>query len=51
MAETELRSIARERGFASLDEVSLIALEPNGHISILGSEAAARWRREREPSA
>jgi uncharacterized membrane protein YcaP (DUF421 family) len=48
---TELRSIARERGFASLGEVSLIALEPNGHISVMGSEAAAHWRRERQPAA
>jgi uncharacterized membrane protein YcaP (DUF421 family) len=50
MAETELRSIARERGFAHLGEVSLIALEPNGHISVMGREAAARWRAERAPS-
>ncbi len=51
MTESELRSIARERGFESLAEVSLIALEPNGHISVMGSEAAARWRHERKPSA
>jgi uncharacterized membrane protein YcaP (DUF421 family) len=44
----ELRSVGRERGFDTLDEVSLIALEPNGHISVMGREAAARWRGEGE---
>src|SRR5688500_12315552 len=50
IAETELRSIARERGFASLDAVSLIVLEPNGHVSLMGREAGARWRAERGAS-
>jgi uncharacterized membrane protein YcaP (DUF421 family) len=50
MTETEVRSLARERGFASLDDVSLIALEPNGHISVMGADAAADWRRDRKPS-
>jgi uncharacterized membrane protein YcaP (DUF421 family) len=43
---SELHSIARERGFSSLGEVSLIVLEPDGHISVMGREAAARWRSE-----
>jgi uncharacterized membrane protein YcaP (DUF421 family) len=48
---SELGSIARERGFDTLDQVSLIALEPNGHISIMGGEAAARWRGAGEANA
>ena len=50
MTEAEVRSIARERGFESLDDVSLIALEPNGHISVMGEDAAAHWRRDRKAS-
>jgi uncharacterized membrane protein YcaP (DUF421 family) len=48
ITEEELRSIARERGFERLEDVSLIALESNGHISVMGREAAARWRGEWE---
>jgi uncharacterized membrane protein YcaP (DUF421 family) len=48
---TELRSLARERGYERLDDVSLIALEPNGHLSVMGREAAARWHEEREATS
>ena len=47
ITESELRSIARERGFSSLAEVALVVLEPDGHISGMGEEGAARWRDER----
>ena len=47
MTRAELGSIVRERGFASLDEVALIVLEPNGHIAVMGRESASRWRAER----
>lgn len=46
ITRTELGGIARDRGFSSLDEVALIVLEPNGHIAVLGEEAAARRRAE-----
>jgi uncharacterized membrane protein YcaP (DUF421 family) len=36
ITKTELGSIARDRGFASLGEVALIVLEPNGHIAVMG---------------
>jgi uncharacterized membrane protein YcaP (DUF421 family) len=42
--EDELHSAARERGFAHLADVDLIVLEPNGHMAILGREAAGSWR-------
>jgi uncharacterized membrane protein YcaP (DUF421 family) len=48
---SELRSIARERGFSSLGEVALIVLEPNGHLSVMSDEAAARWRGESAASS
>lgn len=43
---TQLRSVARERGFAGLEDVSLVVLETDGHIAVLGGDAAARWERE-----
>ena len=43
---TELRSVARERGFAGLDEVALMVLETDGHLAVMGPEAAKRWRAE-----
>jgi uncharacterized membrane protein YcaP (DUF421 family) len=46
ITRTELGSIARDRGFSSLDEVALIVIEPNGHIAVMGAEAAARRREE-----
>jgi uncharacterized membrane protein YcaP (DUF421 family) len=46
ISRTELGSLARDRGFPSLDEVALIVLEPNGHIAVMGEEAAARRRDE-----
>jgi uncharacterized membrane protein YcaP (DUF421 family) len=39
-----LRSAALERGFDDLAEVDLIVLEPNGHLAIMGREAAGAWR-------
>jgi uncharacterized membrane protein YcaP (DUF421 family) len=50
IARTELGSIARDRGFSSLAKVSLIVLEPNGHIAVMGEEAAERRRGELQPS-
>jgi uncharacterized membrane protein YcaP (DUF421 family) len=44
ITENELRSAAAERGFADLGDVDLIVLEPNGHLAIMGSEAAGAWR-------
>jgi uncharacterized membrane protein YcaP (DUF421 family) len=46
ITRTELGSIARDRGFSSLDEVALIVLEPNGHIAVMGADAAERRRNE-----
>lgn len=44
ITEGELRSAAAERGFTDLGDVDLIVLEPNGHLAIMGSEAAGAWR-------
>jgi uncharacterized membrane protein YcaP (DUF421 family) len=44
ITESELRTIAHERGFRRLDEVSRIVLETNGHITITGRDAAAPAR-------
>jgi uncharacterized membrane protein YcaP (DUF421 family) len=38
---TQLSSIARERG---IDEVALMVLETDGHLAVMGPEAADRWR-------
>ena len=46
MSITELRSVARERGFTDLDEVALMVLETDGHLAVMGSQAADRWRAE-----
>jgi uncharacterized membrane protein YcaP (DUF421 family) len=43
----ELGSAARERGFERLGDVELIVLEPNGHLAIMGGEAAGHWRERR----
>ena len=43
----ELRSAALERGFQRLDDIELIVLEPNGHLAIMGHEAARHWRQRR----
>jgi uncharacterized membrane protein YcaP (DUF421 family) len=40
----ELRAAALERGFQRLTDVELIVLEPNGHLAIMGREAAGAWR-------
>jgi uncharacterized membrane protein YcaP (DUF421 family) len=44
MTRSELGSIVLERGFETLDEVALVVLEPNGHIAVMGENAARRWR-------
>lgn len=43
---SELRSVARERGFAGLEDVALMVLETDGHLAVLGPDAAARWQAE-----
>jgi uncharacterized membrane protein YcaP (DUF421 family) len=40
----ELQAAALERGFGELSEVDLIVLQPNGHLAIMGREAAGAWR-------
>jgi len=45
ISETELLGAALDRGFASLAEVGLIALETNGHLAVLDEDAAKQWRR------
>jgi uncharacterized membrane protein YcaP (DUF421 family) len=49
MTRSELGSIVREHGFDALSEVALVVLEPNGHVAVMGSEAARRWRGETQP--
>jgi uncharacterized membrane protein YcaP (DUF421 family) len=44
ITEGELQAAAAERGFADLSAVDLIVLEPNGHLAIMGSDAAGAWR-------
>ena len=43
----ELHAAALERGFQQLADVDLIVLEPNGHLAIMGREAAGAWRARR----
>lgn len=53
ITEDELHSIARESGFERLEDMGLMVLEPNGHISVMGPHAAEHWRhrhRRRRPS-
>jgi uncharacterized membrane protein YcaP (DUF421 family) len=40
----ELHAAALERGFDQLADVDLIVLQPNGHLAIMGREAAGAWR-------
>jgi uncharacterized membrane protein YcaP (DUF421 family) len=40
----ELHAAALERGFEQLADVDLIVLQPNGHLAIMGREAAGAWR-------
>jgi len=42
----QLRSIARERGFGGLEDVALMVLETDGHMAVMGPDAAASWRGE-----
>jgi uncharacterized membrane protein YcaP (DUF421 family) len=44
ITEDEMRAAALERGFGELTDVDLIVLEPNGHMAIMGREAAGAWR-------
>jgi uncharacterized membrane protein YcaP (DUF421 family) len=44
MTGRELLSLVRERGFDDLEDVALVVLETNGHISVMGRAAADRWR-------
>jgi uncharacterized membrane protein YcaP (DUF421 family) len=44
ITEDELYAAALERGFADLGDVDLIVLEPNGHMAIMGRDAAGAWR-------
>jgi uncharacterized membrane protein YcaP (DUF421 family) len=41
ITESELLSVAHERGFRSLDDVSRIVLETDGHLSVTGRENGA----------
>jgi uncharacterized membrane protein YcaP (DUF421 family) len=40
----QLHAAALERGFERLEDVDLIVLQPNGHLAIMGREAAGAWR-------
>jgi uncharacterized membrane protein YcaP (DUF421 family) len=40
----ELRAAALERGFDDLDDVELVVLQTNGHLAVMGRNAAERWR-------
>jgi uncharacterized membrane protein YcaP (DUF421 family) len=42
---TELLSLVLERGFSGFRDVELVVLQPNGHLAVLGPEAAKQWRR------
>jgi uncharacterized membrane protein YcaP (DUF421 family) len=44
ITEEELRAAALERGFGELGEVDLAVLEPNGHLAVMGRDAAGAWR-------
>jgi uncharacterized membrane protein YcaP (DUF421 family) len=44
ITESELASIAHERGFRSLEDVARIVLETDGRLSVTGREDAARPR-------
>ncbi len=44
ITEEELHSAALERGFERLADVDLIVLEPDGHLAVMGREAAGAWR-------
>jgi len=48
---SELRSVARERGFSGLHDVALLVLETNGHLAVMGPETASQWRTERSALA
>ncbi len=44
ISETELLSTTLEHGFNDFSQVGLIVLETNGHMAVLGPQAAKRWR-------
>ncbi|MDX6698595.1 MAG: hypothetical protein QOE65_1992 [Solirubrobacteraceae bacterium] len=41
---SEIRSVARDRGFDGLHDVALLVLETNGHMAVMGAHDAERWR-------
>jgi uncharacterized membrane protein YcaP (DUF421 family) len=47
ISEEELQSAALEHGFSGLEDTSLIVLEPNGHLAVMGPRGAERWREHR----
>jgi uncharacterized membrane protein YcaP (DUF421 family) len=47
----ELQAAALERGFEELDEVDLVVLMTNGHLAVMGRQAADRWRDRHEAEA
>jgi uncharacterized membrane protein YcaP (DUF421 family) len=49
ITEDELRAAALERGFGDLGDVDLIVLQPNGHLAVMGREAAGAWRAGQAP--
>jgi uncharacterized membrane protein YcaP (DUF421 family) len=44
ISESELGSIARERGFERFEDVTLIVLETDGHLAVMGREGAELYR-------
>jgi uncharacterized membrane protein YcaP (DUF421 family) len=44
ITELELGSVVRERGFERFEDVGVIVLETDGHLAVLGREAADRYR-------
>jgi uncharacterized membrane protein YcaP (DUF421 family) len=46
ISATQLSSIARERGFDGLDDVALMVLETDGHMAVMGPQAADHWRED-----
>jgi uncharacterized membrane protein YcaP (DUF421 family) len=47
ITELELGSIIRERGFQRFGDVDRIVLETDGHLAVMGREAADRYRASR----
>jgi uncharacterized membrane protein YcaP (DUF421 family) len=47
ITELELGSIVRERGFERVEDVALVVLETDGHLAVMGADAADRYRAAR----